>query len=142
MGESLRLLGFAVAAALAFTAAPARASVCEDSAAPLRCQAYRQGAQSCVDLAGGARRACVAEFTPSLSCRGRPERCLYLPGAQRQCDALSGAERRRCVLDALPPAGCKTHANPEQCRRLDAAERACIAETGSAGRRCVADRLR
>ncbi|AXK38877.1 hypothetical protein [Crenobacter cavernae] len=115
---------------------------CLDSAAPLRCEAYRQGALSCLDLSGGQRRACVEEFTPTLSCRGRPERCRALPAAQKQCDTLQGAGRRQCVLASLPAAACKTHANPVQCQRRDEAERACIAESGSANRLCVAGKLR
>jgi hypothetical protein len=91
-----QLLGVAVAYA-------APLPDCQVNQAPARCQLYRQGMLSCLDLADGPRRSCEQTYTPDLLCRGRyASACQTLQQAQVRCDKWQGAKRRACLRQTLP----------------------------------------
>lgn len=76
---------------------------CHVTQAPARCELYRQGALSCLDLADGPRRACEQTYTPELLCRGRyAGLCQALQQAQVKCGKWQGATRRACLRQVLP----------------------------------------
>ncbi|WP_434631735.1 hypothetical protein [Chromobacterium sp. CV08] len=81
---------------------------CGRAVAPQRCQIHRQGLLSCQDLAEPRRRACLAYYTPPLSCQRQRDarRCEALLAAQASCEGMLGAARRQCLDERLPPVDC------------------------------------
>ncbi|POZ63482.1 hypothetical protein C2I19_02275 [Chromobacterium alticapitis] len=81
---------------------------CGRAIAPQRCLLYRQGLSACQDLDASRRRACLADYTPSLLCHRQRDakRCVALVAAQTSCEGESGAARRRCVDERLPAPVC------------------------------------
>lgn len=138
--SSKRLLaGMAMLVSTAWSLSALAAPDCDKAMAPQRCASYRQGWLSCNDMADGARRSCIEQFTPALSCKRSRDarRCEALQAAQAACNDSEGQARRDCVLAQLPAPDCSRAASKARCEQRAAAELDCVQNAGQQGRECV-----
>jgi hypothetical protein len=134
-----RLAGMAMLVSAMWSVAVLAAPDCNKAMAPQRCASYRQGWLSCNDMAEGARRSCIEQYTPALSCkRSRDARhCEALQAAQTACDGSEGQARRSCVREQLPAPDCSRATSKARCEQRAAAELNCAENAGQQRRECV-----
>jgi len=133
------LAGMAMLVSAMWSASALAAPDCDKAMAPQRCASYRQAWLSCNDMAEGARRSCIEQYTPALSCKRSRDarRCEALQAAQAACDGSAGQARRSCVREQLPAPDCSRAASKARCEQRAAAEQDCAESAGQQGRECV-----